>query len=149
LKPCTICRHPERDGIETATLGGTAYRDIAQRYQLSKSAVGRHRKHLPDILVEANDAAEVARADSALAKIVALHRRAEQILAGAERDGLLETALRAIREARSCLELIARLEGSLKEARVNVMAIELDASTASRLAETYLQRRAEIPAHAD
>ena len=38
-----ICRHPERDSIETDLRVGTPYRDIARRRNVSKDALSRHR----------------------------------------------------------------------------------------------------------
>jgi hypothetical protein len=38
-----ICRHPERDSIETDLRAGTPYRDIARRRSVSKDALSRHR----------------------------------------------------------------------------------------------------------
>jgi hypothetical protein len=40
---CTICRHPERPGIEADLRAGTPYRDIARRHNVSKDALSRHR----------------------------------------------------------------------------------------------------------
>jgi hypothetical protein len=42
-RPCTVCRHPDRAGIEVALTGGTPYRDIARQHHVSKDAVRRHR----------------------------------------------------------------------------------------------------------
>jgi hypothetical protein len=38
-----ICRHAERDGIETDLRAGSPYRDIARRHSVSKDALSRHR----------------------------------------------------------------------------------------------------------
>jgi hypothetical protein len=40
---CTICRHPERHGIEADLRAGTPYRDVARRHHVSKDALSRHR----------------------------------------------------------------------------------------------------------
>jgi hypothetical protein len=138
---CAICQHPKRAKIEGELLSGTSFRDIAGRFAVSKSSVGRHRQHLPASLVKARDIAEVAQADSLLARVVDLHERATGILGAAECDGLPEVALKAIREARACVELMARIEGAIRDTQVNVVQIELDAGTATRMAETYLARR--------
>ncbi len=138
---CTVCRHGERIAIDEAILARNSYRDIAGRYGTSKSAVARHREHLPQKLVEAHSAAEVSKAGDLLDHVLALHRRAESLLEEAERNGLLETAIRAIREARGCLELLAKLNGALRQSQVNIVTVELDAATAARMAETYLARR--------
>jgi hypothetical protein len=138
---CKICRHEKRETIEDAILSGTPYRDIAGRFGTSKTSIGRHRDHLPTTLLKAAAAGEIARADTLLEKVMLLHRRAEEILTRAEGAGLLETALRAIREARSCLELIAKLEGALRDSQVNIVNVDLDPQTAARMAEVFLERR--------
>lgn len=114
-RSCSICRHADRDAIDRALVEGQPYRDIAGLYDLSKSAVERHgRSHLPATLTNAAEAEEVARADSLLAQLRALQERALGILAKAEGSGDFRTALLAIREARGCLELFARLAGELQ-----------------------------------
>jgi len=51
-----------------------------------------------------------------------LRDRALRILERAERSQDLQTALRAIREARQCVELLAKLAGELSEApQVNIL----------------------------
>ena len=41
-RPCAICTHPDRSTIEAAMATGDSYREIASRFELSKSAVARH-----------------------------------------------------------------------------------------------------------
>ncbi len=77
---------------------------------------------MPATLARATAAAEVARADTLLGQVRALHARALAILDTAEGAGDLRTALGGIREARGCLELLGRLEGELPDApTVNVI----------------------------
>jgi transposase-like protein len=40
---CSVCQHLERQDIEADLRGGTSYRDIARRYNLSKDALARHK----------------------------------------------------------------------------------------------------------
>jgi len=58
----------------------------------------------------ASDAADVARGDDLLARVRDLEDRALRILDRAERAGELRTALHAIREARSTIQLLADTE---------------------------------------
>jgi transposase-like protein len=113
---CTICSHPERSAIEAAILGGESMRRVAPVYGISDTALRRHRKdHLPIMLVQAHQAAEIARADDLLDRVRVLEQKAEMLLASAEQAGDVRTALLAIREARGCLELLAKLLGELDE----------------------------------
>lgn len=50
---CTICQHPKREEIEDALVRRVPMRRIARRYDVSKSAVGRHfRSHVAEELLE-------------------------------------------------------------------------------------------------
>jgi hypothetical protein len=120
---CSICSHEDREEINAALLAGQPYRSIAKRYEASESAVYRHKlEHLPVHLIKAQDAAEVARADTLLEQVKSLQARALTILDKAEASGDLRTALSAIREARGNLELLAKLLGELQqEGTVNVL----------------------------
>ncbi len=112
---CTVCSHPERGLIDDALLAGAAYRHIAARFNVSTGALQRHREHIPFHLLKAQDAAEVARADTLLEQVKSLQARALTILDKAEASGDLRTALSAIREARGNLELLAKLLGELQQ----------------------------------
>ena len=120
---CTICCHARREDIDVALVNGEPYRDIAGRFNISRSAVERHRRgHLPATLTNAAEAEDVARADDLLAHLSALQKRALTILEEAENGGDLRTALLAIREARSCIDLFAKLIGELKSGtEINVV----------------------------
>lgn len=120
-RTCTVCDHPERPEIDRALLDGEAYRHIAARFDTSTGALQRHREHLPNQLVKASEAQEVAQADNLLAQVKSLQTRALSILDRADAAGDLRTALSAIREARGNLELLAKLLGELQqEGTVNV-----------------------------
>ena len=120
-RTCTICTHESAPEIDRALLDGEAYRSIAKRYGASASAVLRHREHLPNQLVKAREAETVTQADTLLEQVNHLKTRALSILDTAENSGDLRTALSAIREARSTVELLAKLSGELQqEGTVNV-----------------------------
>lgn len=122
-RKCSICSHPDRGEIDRAIVSGGSYRDIARRFGVSRSAIERHAKaHVPATLVKAREAEEVTRADALLVQIQELRDRALNILDKAERGKDLRTALQAIREARGCVELLAKLAGELSETpHVNIL----------------------------
>lgn len=117
MRTCTVCTHTEREAIDRALVAGEAVRVVASRYvPLSKTAVQRHKdEHLPKAMVQAQEAQEVAHADSLLDQVQSIQGRTLAILTAAEtsKDGRL--ALGAIREARSNLELLAKLTGDLND----------------------------------
>jgi hypothetical protein len=115
-RACTVCEHPEREAIDRAIVGDASNRSAASLYDVSEAAVRRHKaNHLPAKLVMAQAAEEVAQADDLLSQVKELQDRAVGILDKAEGAGDLRTALGAIREARSNLELLAKLLGELDE----------------------------------
>ena len=113
---CTVCDHPERHGIDEALVTGAPYRSVAERFDLSESAVYRHKtEHLPVRLLKAREAEELARADDLLDQVRHLRTHALDILDRAEETGDLRTALAAISQARGNLELLGKLAGELDE----------------------------------
>jgi hypothetical protein len=109
--------------IERAMVADQPNRAIARQWRVSKDAVARHKsEHLPEALTKAQDAQEAAQADDLLAQVQDLHRRTLALLKKAEDGDKLGLALAAIREARSNLELLARLEGKLREQQtINIL----------------------------
>ena len=74
----------------------------------------RHQQdHIPATLVKAQEAREVAHADTLLDHLQCLQQKALDILAEAEGAGDLRTALMAVREVRSTMELTAKVTGEL------------------------------------
>ena len=115
-RSCTICEHSEKETIDRALVGGASNRSLASLHDVSEAAVRRHKtNHLPAKLVMAEKAAEVAEAGDLLAQVRDLQARTLAILEGAESTKQHRTALSAIREARSNLELLAKLLGELDE----------------------------------
>jgi hypothetical protein len=111
---CTICDHDEYHAINVALVQRDAYRNIAERYGVSVGALSRHTKdHLPELLVKAKNAAEVAEADSLLDRIEALQSRTEAFLSRVEDTENYSATLGAIREMRSNLELIGEVTKEL------------------------------------
>jgi hypothetical protein len=115
-RTCTVCSHAESFAInEALVLDKASNRAITRQFGLHHDAVRRHRQHIPELLVKASEAMEVAQADDLLEDVRGLQLRACAILDTAEETGELRTALAAIREARGNLELLAKLLGELDE----------------------------------
>lgn len=137
---CTVCSHPDLELVDAALVAGVANRRIASHHGLTEASIRRHKAdHLPETLTKAHDAAEVARADVLLDSMKQLQAHAVAILEGAmtgtiaprfgERGAVLdlivptptgayalpELALKAMKEARANLELLAILEGELND----------------------------------
>lgn len=112
----TIETHKDRGAIEAALLEGQSLRNIAEQYSVSVTALHRHKNEgIHPTLSKAQEAQEAARADDLLAQVRHLQVKALNILEKAEKANDLKAATGAIREARACLELLAKLQGELDE----------------------------------
>lgn len=122
-RKCSICEHAQRADIDAALVRGDVYRDVARRFACSEHALFRHKQeHIPAHLAQAQEAQDVAQADTLLAQVRHLQTKALGILAKAEGAGDLRAATAAIREARECIELLAKLMGELDDrAQVNIL----------------------------
>ena len=120
-RKCTICNHIEVESINEAIINGEPLRNIAEHFDVATTSLHRHKEHLPAGMVQAKQAEEVTQADNLLAQVQDLQQRAVSLLDKAESAGDLKTALQGVREARGCLELLAKLQGELaQEGTVNV-----------------------------
>ena len=110
-RTCTVCRHLERDAIDTALVAGKeSLRGSAWRFGLSASALRRHKAdHLPVALLKASDAHDVARGDKLLGQVRELSRETREILAQAKASGDLRTALIAVEKIGRMLDLETKL----------------------------------------
>lgn len=113
-----MCGHPQRVEIDKLLAPTDAnFAAISRQFAgISEDALKRHKEsHIAASLVKAEDIKEVAEANTLLADIRTLREKATTILEKAEKAGDLKTALLGIREARSCIELLAKVEGQLHD----------------------------------
>jgi len=116
-RTCTICTHPRRDEIDEAILSGTSYRDIAEHFGTSKTAVWRHADagHIADKLVKAKGEKEILAADNLLMEMENLHQRTLTFLDEVEADRDRRSFIAAIKEVRSNIELLMKISTDLAE----------------------------------
>jgi hypothetical protein len=114
---CKSCNHPEHEVYDLNYFNGKINKsEYARRVGCSVPSVTRHlESHVPKDLAIANDIQAVAKADALLGDIRSLRKKAIGILEKAESAGDLKTALLGIREARGCIELLAKVEGQLHD----------------------------------
>jgi hypothetical protein len=148
---CTVCSHEDRFDIDTILVDRSAsYRDIAERFALSKTAVSRHVTggHISELLSLAADAKRSAQADTLLDRIEDLQARTLAILEASEETREHGTALSAIREARRNLELIGEVTKELNRTptlnlHLNAEWIELRTAIVEAL-EPHLEARESV-----
>jgi hypothetical protein len=148
---CTVCSHEDHFDIDTILVDRSAsYRDIAERFALSKTAVSRHVTggHISELLSLAADAERSAQADTLLDRIEDLQARTLAILEASEETREHGTALSAIREARRNLELIGEVTKELNRTptlnlHLNAEWIELRTAIVEAL-EPHLEARESV-----
>jgi hypothetical protein len=113
-RTCTICNHPQRDAIDLTLLAGEPFRNIAQRFGTSATALHRHKDHLPGQLAKAHEAAEVVKADTLLDRLKELNLETREILKETRESGNHDLALKAIARVEKQLELEGKLLGELQ-----------------------------------
>ena len=116
-RTCTVCSHPEREGIDGALVSGVSYRDIAARWPgITPSSLSRHKRdHISPALAAVQAEREAAGAASLVDRVESLIVRCENLLTTAEQGGQVTAALAAVREMRGLLELFGKASGELNE----------------------------------
>lgn len=119
---CTICRHPQRDSIDVSVLrDGTRF--TARQFQISRPALDRHKRHLPQNVV-ADQADEIPASSDGktplLSRLEVMIRHCESALSQAQANKNLPGGMRAIRELRGYFELKCKLQA---EERKNVRPV--------------------------
>jgi hypothetical protein len=114
-RTCTICTHERRGEIDAALLADEPLRDIAGRWSVSKSAVARHREHLPKQLVKAQEQEDISQAIDVIKQLKAINGATLAILKEARADKNGELALKAVDRIQRQLELQAKLLGELQQ----------------------------------
>jgi hypothetical protein len=114
---CSICRHTKRSRIEELLLRNTPLRKIAEQTGTSAWAIHRHGKHIAKLLANSNErkAREASKAETLLDRVEILLTECRAIATAARKDRAWSAACSALREVRSCVELLARLKGELAQ----------------------------------
>ena len=155
-RKCSVCTNPHKDEIDEAIIAGEPIRDIARQFDINKSAISRHKqKHLPSTIVNAKKGEDIVKATNLVEEISRLKSKAENIAKKAEEKGDYRTALAGVRELTRIVELLAKMQGEIKDQAVNIVFnaewIELRAVILSTLDE-YPEVKAKVVealSHAD
>jgi hypothetical protein len=118
-RECMACSHPESFAInEAIVVEKRSNRNIAKQFGLDYQVIYRHREHIPELLVKASQAMEIANADALLDKVEDLRVKAMAVLEEAEAAHDHQIMLAAIDRASNQLKLLAQLLGKLHEIKV-------------------------------
>ncbi len=84
-RQCGVCKHAEREKIDSDLLRATPLKTLAERYHVSTAALFRHgRAHVAERLRKAFEEGEASKARSLLSQIEELTGRGRDILNKAE-----------------------------------------------------------------
>ena len=112
---CKVCKHPDINEINEKLVSGLSPREMANEYNLNHMSLYRHKeKHLPLTLIKAQQLQEQDAADDLLDRVESIYNKAWELVNRAEEKGSFQPAVSALKECRSCLELIGKLVGELK-----------------------------------
>ncbi len=118
MNACTVCGHEKLHYINQDLAGRESLRIIAQRYELSRDAVRRHRmNHLPPHLVKAQEVLDIVEGGTVLEHMRELSQKTQDVLRAAEEAKDYDLMLKAVKEARANEELSARLLGQLNPSK--------------------------------
>ncbi len=138
-RPCTVCIHPDKETIDRELIDGSPYRVVAHRHGIGPSSAFRHRRdHLTEVMAKALAAREVSdvqHGDDLLEQLAYLSKKSFKILEKADSSVDYRVALAAIREARGCAELNAKLTGELVERHAHLHTGELTGEAAVKFAD--------------
>jgi len=114
---CTVCAHEARAAIDAALVSGATPYDLHSTYiDLSREALQRHKAdHLPEKLLKAKEAEEIADADNLTAELKRVIADVHRLRARAEEEGDLRTALLGVDKALRAFELQAKLAQLIDE----------------------------------
>ena len=121
-----------RDALE-ALVSGTPFRDISTQFGVSAAAAHRHTKHIRRAVVALAQENPAEYGRTILNQVRQLTARSLRVLDRAEATGDLRAATGAIRESRSCLELVARLQGQIVDRHQHIDADARDQDLRRRI----------------
>jgi hypothetical protein len=137
-KPCEVCTSEHRKKIEAEMLRGVDNSVVAGRWGVSTRAVNHHEKVcVAKVLHKARKAHEVFAANSVRDCVLQLRDKTLAILDQAEKNQDFPLALKAIKEAKGILELMAKVSGEINTQAQNnfIIQINITEEQSSRLAE--------------
>jgi len=126
-KPCSVCTNPARTSIDLALVNGASMRDVAHQFDLSPSAVQRHKKNCmkrtlsaipaPVLVPAYQTPAELAIAQQTARSVAqraeSLVARMEQAFNECQGTGNYDVLVKCAKEVREGLRLLAQLSGEL------------------------------------
>ncbi len=123
-RTCTICTHQQRQAIDKALIAGEPFRNIAERFGTSATALTRHKDdHLPARMVKAHERQDVRQAIDIVQQLKAVNSACWHVLSEARASGDGELILKASDRITKHIELQAKLLGELEQEGTTTIVI--------------------------
>jgi hypothetical protein len=103
MRTCTVCSHKSRRKIDNAIVFGRSNRAIAGQFQLTRTSVQRHKKHVAEALERASEKRELSIGQSILDRLENLYQRGLGLLNSTERAKNHSASIGYLRELRGIL----------------------------------------------
>jgi len=102
---CSICTHPRRQEIDSDLQVDSAGK-VAKRYNISFSALYRHKKKLHHLAT--------GKPEDSHQRVLRIVAQVERLISDSEKEGSLEARTSAIRSGTPALRLLAQISGDLR-----------------------------------
>jgi len=120
-RQCTVCSHKDVEEINSLLLSGEAYRTIADRFGLSKTALIRHKEgHISELLAKSKEIRDTISADTLTGQIEDIREKIKSLLQQAIDADNLRDAHNFVGDTLRQIELEAKLLGQIQEQSINV-----------------------------
>jgi hypothetical protein len=120
-RQCTVCSHKDVEEINSLLLSGEAYRTIADRFGLSKTALIRHKEsHIPELLAKSKEIRDTINADTLTGQIGDIRVKIKSLLQQAIDADNLRDAHNFVGDTLRQIELEAKLLGQIQEQSIDV-----------------------------
>jgi hypothetical protein len=103
-RTCLACSSAEREAIDKSLVAGEPLRNIAKRVSISPAGLLRHKHHISQAIVKADEGRQERLGDNLLDEMRRVQRKAWELLAKTESEGDHRASIVALREVRECLE---------------------------------------------
>jgi hypothetical protein len=103
-RTCLACASPERKEIDKAIVAGEPFRSIAKRVSISAAGLLRHKPHVSQSIVKAEEKREERLGDNLIEGMIRIQRKLWEILAKMEANGDHRGEVVALREVRETME---------------------------------------------
>jgi hypothetical protein len=116
-RTCSVCKSPDKLPAENAILRLVPLSRIAQQTKLSVDALQRHKGHMGKNIARTvpYDAEQALSSVTLLSRVQSLIVEVREIANCAKKNKSWASAISALRELRSCLELLGRMSGELSQ----------------------------------